>query len=124
MGRLRFLSWGLLVVLLAGLALVGGCTVAPAEGQQQDTLSSILSLVIPLVLIFVVFYFLIIRPQRKREKEHRRLIEELKKGDRVITAGGIFGVIETTGDDSIVIKVESGATLRVARESIAGRRER
>ncbi len=80
-------------------------------------------MVIFLVLIFAVFYFLMVRPQRKRQKEHQQLIEELQKGDNVITAGGIFGQVENLGPDSIVLKVESGATIRVARASIIGKRE-
>jgi preprotein translocase subunit YajC len=65
-----------------------------------------------------------IRPQRKRQKEHQQLMEELKRGDKVITAGGIFGVIESVSEESVVLKVESGATIRVARNSIAGKREK
>ncbi|GAI84809.1 unnamed protein product [marine sediment metagenome] len=70
-----------------------------------------------------MMYFLMIRPQRKRQKEHQQLIEELKRGDRVITAGGVYGVIETVSEDSVVIKVESGATMRVAKNSVALKRE-
>ena len=81
-------------------------------------------MIIFLVLIFAVFYFLMIRPQRRRQKEHQQLVEELKRGDKVITAGGIFGVIESVSEDSIVIKVESGATMRVAKGSVALKREK
>ena len=69
-------------------------------------------------------YLVLIRPQRKRQKEHQQLIEELKKGDRVITAGGIYGQIESISDDSVVLKIESGTTIRVAKDSVALRRER
>jgi preprotein translocase subunit YajC len=75
------------------------------------------------VLIFAMFYFLMIRPQRKRQKEQRELMEGLKRGDKVVTAGGIFGVIENVSEDSVVIKVESGATLRVAKNMVALKRE-
>jgi len=71
-----------------------------------------------------MFYFLMIRPQRKRQKEQQQMIEELKRGDRVVTAGGIYGVIETVSEDSVVIKVESGATMRVALGSVALKREK
>ncbi|OGO23656.1 MAG: preprotein translocase subunit YajC [Chloroflexi bacterium RBG_16_50_9] len=76
-----------------------------------------------LVVIFALFYFVMIRPQRKRQKEHQTMMQELQKGDKVITAGGIYGTIDSLSEDSIVIKVESGGTLRVARGSIAMRRE-
>ncbi len=106
--------------LMALLVLLGGC--APPEGTEKGGFDW--SIIIFLVLIFGVFYFLIIRPQRKRQKEHEQLMQELRRGDKVITAGGIYGVVESLSDDSIVIKVESGATLRVARDSVAGRREK
>jgi preprotein translocase subunit YajC len=76
------------------------------------------------VLIGAVMYFLMIRPQRKRQQEHQKLIEELKRGDRVITAGGIYGQIESISEDSVVIKIESGATMRVARNSVSLKREK
>jgi len=69
-------------------------------------------------------YSVLIRPQRKRQKEHQHLIQELKRGDRVVTAGGIYGAIESISDDSVVIKVESGATMRVAKGSVSLKRER
>ena len=121
MGKSKMLSLVIVAGLLITLLSVGSCVPAggeeAAEGGGFDW-----TLIIFLVLIFVVFYFLLIRPQRKRQKEHRELIEELKRGDNVVTAGGIYGVIESISEDSIVIKVESGATMRVARGSIAGRR--
>ncbi|OGO06212.1 MAG: preprotein translocase subunit YajC [Chloroflexi bacterium RBG_13_56_8b] len=80
-------------------------------------------MIVFLVLIFAMFYFLMIRPQRKRQKEHQKMMEELKRGDRVITAGGIYGVIESVSEDSVVIKVESGTTLRLAKSSVAVIRE-
>jgi preprotein translocase subunit YajC len=81
-------------------------------------------MIVFLVLIFAMFYFLMIRPQRKRQKEHQKMMEELKRGDRIITAGGIFGVIESVSEDSVVIKVESGTTLRLAKGSVAVVREK
>ncbi|OGO20662.1 MAG: preprotein translocase subunit YajC [Chloroflexi bacterium RBG_16_50_9] len=81
-------------------------------------------MIIFLVLIFGLFYFVMIRPQRKRQREHQTMVQELQKGDKVVTAGGIYGTIDSLSEDSIVIKVESGATLRVARGSVIGRREK
>jgi len=114
------LKLGLIVgLLITLLAFIGGCV--PAEGEEGGFDPT---MIIFLVLIFGVFYFLFIRPQRKRQKEHEELVQELQKGDRVITAGGIYGVIETLSEDSVVIKVESGATMRVSRNSVALKRER
>jgi preprotein translocase subunit YajC len=116
------------LVLIAGLlisllALMGGCypTATPPEGTQGGGFDW--QIIIFVVLIIAVFYFLMIRPQRRRQKEQRQMMEELRRGARVITAGGIYGEIESIGEDSVVIKVESGATLRVAKSSITIRRE-
>jgi len=75
-------------------------------------------MVILLVAMFGIMYFLMIRPQRKRQKEHQEMIEGLQKGNKVITAGGIYGQIESVSDDNVVLKIESGATMRVAKNSI------
>lgn len=105
-------------LLFSVLTVLGGCLPARGEAEGFDW-----SILIFIGLIFGVFYFLMIRPQRKRQKEHNELMMELQKGDKVLTAGGIYGVVESLSDDSIVIKVESGATLRVARTSVTSRRE-
>jgi len=115
------LKAGLIVgLLITVLVFIGGC-VPPPEGEEGGF---DWSLIIFLVLIFGVFYFLLIRPQRKRQKQHDVLVQELQKGDRVITAGGIYGVVESISDESVVLKVESGTTIRVAKGSVAGRREK
>ncbi|MDD2471612.1 MAG: preprotein translocase subunit YajC, partial [Dehalococcoidales bacterium] len=72
-------------------------------------------LVVFMVLMFGMFYFLIIRPQRKRQQEHQALLSSLSVGDRVITIGGIHGVIESMKEDSVLLKLESGATVRMTR---------
>jgi len=113
-------------VLIAGLLItvlvfVGGCYPADTGGESS---TSILPMIIFLVIIFGLFYFVMIKPQRRKQKEHQTMVQELQKGDRVITAGGIYGTIESLSEDNIVIKVESGATLRVARGSVIGRREK
>lgn len=111
----RFKVLGLVVVLLLGSALLSGCVPAGAEAGGSTDMTSV---IIVMVLIFGMFYFLAIRPQRRRQKQQQQLMEELQKGDRVITVGGIYGQIESVDEDSLVIKVESGNTLRVAKGSI------
>lgn len=71
-----------------------------------------------LALMFGMVYFVLIRPQRKKQKEHEELTSELRKGNKVRTAGGIYGVLETIGDETVTMKVESGAVLRVAKDSV------
>ena len=122
MGRTKILDLGLIAGLLIALVFSGGCVPAGEAGGAEG--GSPWSMVIFLVLIFGVFYFLMIRPQRKRQKEHQHLVEELKRGEQVITAGGIYGQIESLSEDSIVLKIESGSTIRIARGSVIGKRER
>ena len=74
-----------------------------------------------LALMFGMVYFVLIRPQRKRQKEHEELTSELKKGNKVRTAGGIYGVLESVGDETVTMTVESGATMRVAKDSVVSR---
>ncbi len=107
-------------LLITVLAVIGGC--APAAAPKEGS-SNMIPLIIFLVLIFGMFYFLMIRPQRKRQKEQQELLSQIRKGDKVLTAGGIYGVVESTSEDSVVIKVESGALLRVAKGSIIQKRQ-
>lgn len=86
-------------------------------GAEAQTTQSLVSLVVMLVAFAGIFYFLLIRPQRRRQKEHRDLVSSLKRGDRVLTAGGIFGTIEDIGEDSVTLAVEEGK-LRLSKGSI------
>ncbi|MFH1663097.1 MAG: preprotein translocase subunit YajC [Chloroflexota bacterium] len=108
------------LVLVLSVSLLGGCTTAE---DGADTGTSTIYMIVFLVLLAGIFYLFIIRPQSKRQKEQRDLNANLKPGDRVITIGGIYGRIESLREDNIILKVESGATIRVARNSIAGKQE-
>jgi preprotein translocase subunit YajC len=115
------------IVLMAGLLIAvlvffSGCLASGDQAAGTDSNSTWYMLAF-LVVIFALFYFVMIRPQRKRQKEHQNMMEGLQKGDRVITAGGIYGTIESLSEDSVVIKVEGGTTIRVARGSVAMRRD-
>lgn len=86
----------------------------------EEGLSSIY-MIIFFVAIFAMIYFLMIRPRRKQQKEQEELTKELRRGDKVITSGGIYGQIESISEDTVVLTIESGATMRVARASILGK---
>ena len=74
---------------------------------------------LPLVLIFVVFYFLLIRPQQKRAKDHKVMLSALRRGDRVVTGGGIIGTIaKVIGDDEVTVDIAEGTRVRVLRSTI------
>ncbi len=86
-------------------------------------MGTIVPLIIMLEPIFAMFYFLMIRPMRQREKTHDRMVDELEEGDMVITAGGMYGEIEHIDEGSVVLKVESGAKIRVTKGGIVSRPE-
>jgi len=80
-------------------------------------------MVIFLVAIFAIMYFLMIRPRQKQQKQHEEMEKELRAGEKVVIAGGIYGQIESLGEDTVILKIESGATMRIARSSILGKQE-
>ncbi|MDH3915923.1 MAG: preprotein translocase subunit YajC [Chromatiales bacterium] len=86
-----------------------------APAQQPDALTSF----IPLIIIFVVFYFLLIRPQTKRAKEHRKMVSELKVGDEVVTSGGVLGKISDAGDQFLEVEIATGVTVKVQRSTVS-----
>jgi preprotein translocase subunit YajC len=88
---------------------------AAAPQGQGDPLMSFL----PLIFIFVVFYFLLIRPQTKKSKEHKQMVEALAKGDEVVTNGGLLGRISKVGDNFIELDVSEGVTVKVQRNAVA-----
>ena len=127
MKKNRIFSLVLIVGLLLTLVFMGGCYLVPEGGAGEGEgagLSGMAPLIIFLVLIFGLMYFTMIRPQRKKQKEHQELMTELHRGDRIITAGGIYGTIESISEENVVIKVESGTTIRILRSSIINKRER
>lgn len=75
---------------------------------------------IPLILMFVIFYFLLIRPQQKKTKEHRTMISNLKKGDRIITSGGLHGRITGIDDTTMTVEIADKVRVKVARANVAG----
>ena len=86
--------------------------------QAQATQGGGMMSFLPLILIVIVFWFFMIRPQMKRQKELRKYRESLQKGDKVMTTGGIFGKIVEINDFTVIIEVESQARLKVSKEAI------
>jgi preprotein translocase subunit YajC len=110
-------------IVICGLAMLFLGTVALAQETTGGTTAStgldqFLPLIILLVAFGLIFYFMLIRPQRKRQHEMTNLLAGLKRGDKVMTAGGIIGEIDSIGDTSLVIALEEGAKMRVAKMSI------
>lgn len=85
-----------------------------ASGGAESSLVSLL----PLVLMFVVLYFIMIRPQMKKQKEHKAMVEALAKGDEVVIAGGVLGRVAKLGDNYLHVEVANGVELQVQRVSV------
>lgn len=90
----------------------------PAPGQEQP---NVLVTLLPIILIFGIMYFLLIRPQSKRQKEKQQMLGALKKGDEVVTSGGIYGTVEAIieKENKIVVRVSKDLKLTMAKNSIA-----
>ncbi len=88
---------------------------APQQGGQGGIMSFL-----PLVAIVVVFYFFMIRPQMKKAKDQKKYIEALKKGDKILTIGGIYGkIVEVRDDATLIIEVEDGSKLRITKNAVS-----
>jgi preprotein translocase subunit YajC len=74
---------------------------------------------LPLIIIFVLFYFLLIRPQTKKQKEHRQMVEALVSGDEVVTGGGVLGKVTEVGDQFITVEVAPNVSLKVQKHTVA-----
>ncbi len=88
---------------------------AAAPGAAGEGLAGM----VPLVLIFIIFYFLILRPQIKRAKEHKQMVTALAKGDEVVTNGGLMGKVTVVADDSVGVEIAEGVEVRVQKSAIA-----
>ncbi len=123
----RILKICLLVsIFLAGLADRVHAMGAPpggGTGEAQGPVAMLTSFM-PLILIFVIFYFLLIRPQSKKAKEHKQMLQEIKKGDKVMTTGGIYGHVEDIDGDTVTLKIgiNSDVKVKMNRNHIANLR--
>lgn len=85
-----------------------------APAQQADPIMSFL----PLIILFVIFYFLLIRPQQKKAKEHKLMVEALKKGDEVITSGGVLGKITDVGENYVTVSIADNTDIKMQRQAV------
>ena len=92
--------------------------ISPAAAQAAPSQGSPMSLLVMMVLFFGVFYFMAIRPQMKRAKEHRALLAGLSKGDEVLTNGGIAGRIEDLGESFVSVEIAAGVSIKVQKNAI------
>jgi preprotein translocase subunit YajC len=104
--------------MLVAVAYAMGTSGGGAAGAQGAP--SMFQSLFPLIIIFGIFYFLLIRPQQKKAKEHKAVLDNLKKGDSVITSGGIYGTIFSLTPTHVVLIISENVKIKVARSYIAG----
>ncbi len=92
---------------------------APAAGGMGQLLSFA-----PLIILFAIFYFLLIRPQQKKAKEHREMISKLEKGDMVITSSGIHGVITGVAEDTVTVEIADNVKVKVSKEYVTSKKNK
>lgn len=92
--------------------------ISPAYAQAADQPSALVTF-LPLVALFVIFYFLIIRPQNKKQKEHREMVAALGTGDEIVTAGGVLGKVTALGEQFVDVEVAHNVTVKVQRHTIS-----
>ena len=93
--------------------------ISPAYAQSGGGGMGGFESLLPLVLIFVVFYFLLIRPQQKKQKQHREMLEALRRGDRIVTAGGIIGTITKANETELTVEIAEEVKVRVMRAMVS-----
>lgn len=86
----------------------------PTNGEANPV-----AMFLPLILIFIVFYFFIIRPQKKKEDERKKMIEAVKKGDRIVTIGGVHGTVTQVDEGSVLVQVDTNTKLRIDKNAVA-----
>ncbi len=101
--------------MLISSAFAQTAPAAAAEGGMMASLTGML----PLVLMFVVLYFIMIRPQMKRQKEHKAMIDALAKGDEVVTSGGLLGRVTRMGEGTLHLEIAAGVEVQVQRGSVS-----
>jgi preprotein translocase subunit YajC len=104
--------------MFTGLAYAMGPNPQAGQGQGGGLISFL-----PLVLIFVIFYFLLIRPQQKRAKEHKAMIDNLKKGDKVILSGGEYGVVEEVRQNTVTVKISENGRVKYGKSFVTAIRQ-
>lgn len=102
--------------LALAMAMMNNAHAESGTGSDGSGFASL----IPLLLIMVIFYFLLIRPQQKKLKQHKAMVEATKKGDSVITAGGIIATVKDVKDDILTVEIADGVKVKIKRDTVIG----
>lgn len=92
---------------------------APQGGAQPGGVEQMLTSFAPLIIIFAIFYFLMIRPQKKKAQEYKKMLDALKPGDKIMTAGGIHGVVEKVGTNTVTVKIAANTSVKLSKNSVS-----
>jgi preprotein translocase subunit YajC len=92
---------------------------APGNGQSNPLMG-----LVPFLLVLVIFYMLILRPQQKRQREHKSMLESLEKGDRVLTTGGLYATVLNVKDSVLVATIADGVKVEISRSAVAAKVEK
>ncbi len=92
--------------------------ISPAYAQTTDTGGGLIELFAPLLIVFVIIYFMILRPQQKRQKEHRAMVDNIKRGDKIVTQGGLIGKVAKIDDAELEVEIASGVKIKVVRSMV------
>jgi preprotein translocase subunit YajC len=103
---------------------MSGLILAFSNPSGTDGGPSLITSFIPILLIFVIFYFLLIRPQQKKQRQHQDMLKALRRGDRVVTNGGMYGAVVDVKENIIVLKIAEGVKIEVIKNAIAAIIER
>ena len=106
--------------------MLGAPESASSTGASGGGSTQLVTMLVTFGLIIVVFYFLVIRPQNRKQKESRKMLENIKKGDRVVTIGGMHGSVEAVKDDAVVLRVDDNVTIKFSKSAVSqvlGRKE-
>jgi len=96
--------------------------IAWATNGQAGGAGGLFGAMVPLILIFVIFYFLLILPQKRKQKEHQKMIENIKKGDKIVTSGGIYGTVTRVKKNYVEVEIANQVVVKLQRTAISGLR--
>ena len=124
---IRYIGTSVGALIILGFAFGLATLARPAEAGARTicqeafvfTGSDVNLVVLPYVLMFVVLYFLILRPQMKKQKSQQKMIDQLKKGAKIVTSGGIFGIITNLKDDVITVKIADNVRVEMSRSAVS-----